>query len=82
MPPPRWHATRYFGVLAPASKARPKIVSEAEQRETPEVPELVDDGGAEDRFGSAPCPAPAEALQRENLAPYVRRSGFILFPKA
>jgi hypothetical protein len=48
VPPPRWHATRYFGVLAPASKARPKIVSEAKQRETPEVPELVDDGGAED----------------------------------
>jgi hypothetical protein len=48
VPPPRWHATRYFGVLAPASKTRPKIVSEAEQRDVPEVPELVDDCGAED----------------------------------
>jgi len=48
VPPPRWHATRYFGVFAPASKARPQIVSGAERGGMPEVPEFIDDDGCED----------------------------------
>jgi len=48
VPPPRWHATRYFGVFAPASKARPKVVSGAERRGMPRVPELLEDDGCED----------------------------------
>jgi len=37
VPPPRRHTVRYAGVLAPASKLRPKIVP------TPAVPEAADD---------------------------------------
>ena len=46
MPPPRWHATRYFGVFAPASKVRPRIVRAGERPEG--FPGEEDDGGAED----------------------------------
>ena len=54
VPPPRVHSTRYWGVFAPSSKTRPKIVSGGPRRRRgrgrgrPTVPEEIDDGGAED----------------------------------
>jgi hypothetical protein len=52
VPPPRVHGTRYFGVLAPASKIRPKIISPGQERAKSCVDEIpagiIDEGGAED----------------------------------
>jgi len=56
VPPPRLHSIRYFGVFAPSSKVRPKIVGtkgknrrrKHKKNEVPEIPEVIDDGGAHD----------------------------------
>jgi hypothetical protein len=54
VPPPRVHSTRYWGVFAPASKVRPKILLAGKERRrgcsgppSPD-PETFDNGGAEE----------------------------------
>jgi hypothetical protein len=52
VPPPRWHATRHFGVFAPASKVRPRIISPEKAHGGGEV----DEGWEEDaRVAQAAC---------------------------
>jgi hypothetical protein len=53
VPAPRVHSIRYFGVFAPSSKARPRIVSRGKERrrcsrKTPPLDLGEADGGAED----------------------------------
>jgi hypothetical protein len=43
VPPPRVHALRYFGALAPHPKLRPSI---ARSGRPPRMPDALDDGGA------------------------------------
>jgi hypothetical protein len=61
VPPPRVHSTRYWGVFAPSSKIRPKIIAPPqpeEERHGCREPGVVDEGGCEDA-------ALADALARE-----------------
>jgi hypothetical protein len=52
VPPPRVHSARYFGVFAPSSKMRPKIIRPGHKRAKSCVDEVprgeIDDGGAEE----------------------------------